>query len=74
MDDFESSDIVVYTSEGYPIGSEIQHTIQLVPSISEIKPEKGNSGGTWITVYGTGFGTQTFGLNLVDSSNGNVLC
>ena len=57
MDSFESSDILVYTSEGFPSGSDIVHTVSLVPSITQIYPASGTAGGTWITVYGTGFGS-----------------
>ena len=69
-----SSDIKFYNNAGYPEGSEFEHTIELVPSILEIYPETGNSGGTWITVRGTGFGTQTENLNLINASNRLALC
>ena len=69
-----SSDIQFYNNAGYPEGAEFEHTIDLIPSILEISPETGNSGGTWITVRGTGFGTQTDNLNLIDASARVSLC
>lgn len=73
IDGVSTDDVIVYTNEGFPEGSEIAHFLEFTPALYSISPETGNSGGTWITVTGSGFGTSTNGLNLVDQS-GNELC
>lgn len=73
IDSFDTSDVVVYTDEGYPTGSEIEHYLAFTPSIHAIEPAVGNSGGTWITVQGSGFGTGSSDLTLIDA-DGKDLC
>ena len=45
----------------------------MTPTLVAISPSTGSSGGTLITVKGTGFGTSTKGVNLVLSS-GTEIC
>lgn len=73
MDGVNTDDVIVYTDEGFPEGSEIAHFLEFTPALLSISPASGNSGGTWITVTGSGFGTSTADLNLMDQS-GNELC
>jgi hypothetical protein len=72
MDFTSSSSVQVYTSEGYPGGSDIIHYLDLTPSILAITPSAGSSAGSLITVEGTGFGMLTEGLNL--QADGTDLC
>lgn len=64
MDAAASTNIQVFTSMGYPEGSEIAHSIDCAPALLAIDPAVGSAGGSMITVTGSGFGTQTTGLNL----------
>lgn len=58
--DYTSTDnIQVYTSEGFPWGSDVIHTLDFTPSLLSITPSTGSSAGSWITVEGTGFGVQS---------------
>jgi hypothetical protein len=66
-----SSDIRIYTSQGYPEGAEITHNIESSPSILSINPAVGSSGGTILTATGTGFGITTDIQLLAD---GTALC
>lgn len=59
-----SDDVKIYTSEGYPMGSEISHYLEFAPSVLQISPSEGSAGGSWIQVTGSGFGLETSGLNL----------
>lgn len=59
-----SQDIQVFTSMGYPEGSEITHAIDVGPALLAIDPAVGSAGGSNITVTGSGFGTSTTGLNI----------
>ena len=71
--DYTSTDNVqVYTSEGFPWGSDVIHTLDFTPSLLKITPSTGSSAGSWITVEGTGFGIQSTGLNL--QADGSDLC
>ena len=44
-----------------------------MPNLVSISPSSGSSGGTLLTVIGTGFGVDTQGVNLVDAT-GQELC
>ena len=44
------------------------------PALLSITPTTGSSGGTWITVTGSGFGPETNGLNIYDSVSAKVIC
>ena len=44
----------------------------MTPNLLTISPSSGSAGGTLLTVTGTGFGTATAGLTLVDSSGTDV--
>jgi hypothetical protein len=72
MSTASTSNVVVYTSEGYPEGAEITHSLDVDPALMAIDPAIGNAGGTKIKVTGSGFGTSTVGLNL--KANGVYIC
>ena len=44
------------------------------PTLVSISPSTGSSGGTLITVTGTGFGTDTEGVNLTHDASGTDIC
>lgn len=44
------------------------------PALLLINPTTGSSGGTWITVTGSGFGPETAGLNIYDSVAAKTIC
>jgi hypothetical protein len=67
-----STDIQVFTSMGYPEGSEITHSVDVAPALLQIEPTVGSSGGSIITVTGSGFGQETENLNLL--ADGIELC
>jgi hypothetical protein len=68
----ETDDVKVYTSEGFPAGSDIVHTLEFKPQLFSITPSRGSSAGSVITVTGTGFGVETENLNLIAA--GSKLC
>lgn len=72
MDNYTSTAVNIYTSEGYPSGAEIAQTVTVAPAILSMEPAVGSSGGTLLKVVGSGWGTATTDLNL--SINGITLC
>jgi hypothetical protein len=68
----ETTSVTIYSAEGYPEGAEIIHSITVTPALLAIEPAIGNSGGSKLTVTGSGFGMQTSGLNLY--LDGTALC
>lgn len=44
------------------------------PALLSINPTTGSSGGTWITVTGSGFGPETASLNIYDSVAAKTIC
>lgn len=72
IDAASTTDVEVLTSEGYPEGAEITHSIDVAPALLMIDPAVGSSGGTKLVVLGSGFGTSTTGLNL--AADGAELC
>lgn len=62
----------MYTAEGIPEGGQIAQAIESSPSILAINPSTGSSAGSKILVSGTGFGTETSGLELL--ADGSSLC
>lgn len=69
-----ASDIKVFTSQGYPAGMEKVVPLFFTPALLLINPTTGSSGGTWITVTGSGFGPETAGLNIYDSVAARTIC
>jgi hypothetical protein len=67
-----TTDVTIYSAEGYPEGAEIAHSIDLAPALLMIEPKIGSSGGSRISILGSGFGTQTVGLNL--QNDGEDIC
>jgi len=67
-----TTDVKVYTSEGYPEGAEITHTLDVPPALMAIDPAVGSAGGSKLKVTGSGFGTSTIGLNL--NADGTDIC
>jgi hypothetical protein len=46
----------------------------MTPTLVSVSPSSGSSGGTLLTVTGTGFGVNTSGVNLVQVSTGEEIC
>lgn len=64
----------VYFADGLSSGYDAFTSATMVPTLVSISPSAGSSGGTLLTVTGTGFGVDTTGLNLVHSSSGTDIC
>lgn len=67
-----TSNVKVFTSQGYPEGMEIAHSLTFLPTLLSISPSAGSSAGSWVTVTGSGFGPSTLGLNI--KAGTQVLC
>lgn len=63
----------VYFADGLPTGFDAFTTATIVPTLVSISPSTGSSGGTLLTVTGTGFGTSSEELNL-NHSSGEDIC
>ena len=72
--DQDSADVQIYFDDGLPTGYTDFTSISVEPTLVSISPSSGSSGGTLLTVSGTGFGTATESLNLVQSSTGTEIC
>ena len=70
----ESCCVKVYFADGLASGYDAFTSATMSPTLVSISPSTGSSGGTLITVTGTGFGTSTTGLNLVHSASGTEIC
>jgi len=74
MLDETSSDVQIYFTDGLPTGYADFTSLTVVPTLVSISPSTGSSGGTLITVTGTGFGTSTEGVNLTHDTSGTDIC
>ena len=74
MLDETSSDVQIYFADGLPTGYADFTSVTVVPTLVSISPSTGSSGGTLITVTGTGFGTSTDGINLTHETSGTDIC
>ena len=74
MLDETSSDVQIYFADGLPTGYADYLSVTVVPTFVSISPATGSSGGTLITVTGTGFGTSTEGVNLTHEISGTDIC
>lgn len=74
MKDESSSDVQVYFADGYASGYADFKTLTATPSLVSVSPSTGSSGGTLLTVTGTGFGINTTGVNLVIEASGDEIC
>lgn len=73
MDSFTSTNVQVYTGEGYPENAEITHTISIDPALLDVQPTVGSAGGSKILVEGRGFAwSSSAPLSLF--ANGLDLC
>ena len=71
--DSESANVVqIYFPDGFPTGYDTIRTVAVTPNLVSISPATGSAGGTLLTVTGTGFGSKTEGLTLVDSNDSDV--
>ena len=71
--DSDSANVVtIYFPDGYPAGYDTVTTVAVTPNLVSISPATGSAGGTLLTVTGTGFGSKTTGLTLVDSTGADV--
>ena len=72
--DSEKTNVVqVYFDTGLPKDYAKIKTVAVTPNLVSISPSSGSAGGTLLTVTGTGFGSKTKGLMLVDAA-GKDLC
>ena len=72
--DSEKTNVVkVYFEAGLPKDYAKVKTVTVTPNLVSISPSSGSAGGTLLTVTGTGFGSKTKGLMLVDAA-GKDLC
>ena len=72
--DSEKTNVVqVYFDTGLPKDYAKVKTVAVTPNLVSISPSSGSAGGTLLTVTGTGFGSKTKGLMLVDAA-GKDLC
>ena len=71
--DETSSNVRVYFASGLPNDYD-RGQITMVPNLVSISPSSGSSGGTLVTVTGTGFGVNTADVTLVNGSTGDDIC
>ena len=64
MQDYYSSNVKMMTDIGLPLGYNTYSSLTLEPVLLSIEPKDGSAAGTLITVYGSGFGTETENLGL----------
>ena len=74
MFDESSSNVNIYFPDGLPTGYSSFMSVSVVPTLVSISPSTGSSGGTLITVTGTGFGNQTEGINMTHGPSGTDIC
>jgi len=74
MLDESSANVQIYFPDGLPTGYADFASVTVVPTLVSISPSSGSSGGTLITVTGTGFGSNTQGINLTHSTSGTDIC
>jgi hypothetical protein len=74
VDDYLSISVLIYSEEGYPEGADLIGSIEFTPTLLSISPTSGSSAGSWIKVTGTGFGNETTGLNIQDTTTGLEIC
>jgi hypothetical protein len=74
MLDETSSNVQIYWTDGLPTGYADFASLTVVPTVVSISPSTGSSGGTLITVTGTGFGTSTEDVNLIDENSDTEIC
>ena len=71
-----SPSVRVYFADGLPAGYDSFDTATIAPTLVSISPSTGSSGGTLLTVTGTGFGTDNCcdDLNLENATLGSDIC
>lgn len=74
MLDESSADVQIYFADGLPAGYSDFTSITATPTLVSISPSSGSSGGTLITVTGTGFGVNSAGINLTHAASGTDIC
>ena len=74
MLDETSSDVQIYFSDGLPGAYADFKSVSVVPTLVSVSPATGSSGGTLLTVTGTGFGVNTVDVNLVHETSGVDIC
>ena len=74
MADESSADVKIYFPDGLPTGFKDFSSIKVVPTLVSVSPSSGSSGGTLLTVTGTGFGIKTQKVNLVQKASGAEIC
>ena len=74
MLDETSSNVQVYFPDGLPTGYTEVASLTVAPTLVSVSPATGSSGGTLLTITGTGFGTATEGVNLLQGAGGTEIC
>ena len=64
----------VYFSDGLPTGYDSFESATIAPTLVSISPSSGSSGGSLITVTGTGFGVDTQDVNLQHTATNSEIC
>jgi hypothetical protein len=72
--DESSADLKIYFPDGLPAGYKDFSSIKVVPTLVSVSPRAGSSGGTLLTVTGTGFGIKTLKVNLLHKATGVEIC
>jgi hypothetical protein len=72
--DSSSKNVRVYFADGLATGSEAYTSADITPTLVSVSPSTGSSGGTLLTVTGTGFGVNTKGVTLWNVSTNKDVC
>lgn len=72
--DETTDNLRVYFNDGLPFNFDSHTSATMVPTLVSISPSSGSSGGTLLTVTGTGFGVNTASVNLIHESTGDEIC
>ena len=72
--DSTSKNVRVYFADGLPTGFEDFKSATMTPTLVSVSPSTGSSGGTLLTVTGTGFGVNTKGVTLWNVSTNKDAC
>ena len=72
--DSSSKNVRVYFADGLPTGFDAYTSATMTPTLVSVSPSTGSSGGTLLTVTGTGFGVNTKGVTLWNVSTNKDVC
>ena len=72
LDSETANAVSIYFPDGFPTGYASVTTVAVTPTLVSISPSSGSAGGTLLTITGTGIGSKTKDLTLVDSTGTDV--